>query len=265
MLPAHHSTNESLAAAEEGSSQAVKAQQRLRELILKGELAAGERLTELTLVTLLGVSRTPIRAALMRLEQEGLLEALPSGGHAVRIFSEQDVADAIELRGTLEGLAARLAAERGVPSRLLAQARSCLDQIDQALHDASLSDEMLTGYVRLNARFHRLLSDMSASAVVQREIERAGNLPFASPSGFVGVRPHHAAARDVLLVAQHQHRQVLEAIECREAGRAEAIMREHSRIARQNMQRALHEPGTLHMPGARLIRSEPAKGGNHVP
>ena len=95
----------------EGSgSQAVKAQLRLREMILAGELPAGARIAELAIVERLGVSRTPIRAALMRLEQEGLLQALPSGGYAVRTFSERDVSDAIELRGTVEGLAARLAA-----------------------------------------------------------------------------------------------------------------------------------------------------------
>ena len=243
-----------LSSHEEAGSQAVKAQQRLRELILTGELAAGARIAELTLVDLLGVSRTPIRAALMRLEQEGLLEALPSGGYAVRTFSEREVADAIELRGTLEGLAARLAAERGVSSRALAQARACLDQIDQVLLDPSLSDEMFSDYVRLNAQFHRLLADMPASGVLAREIERAGSLPFASPSGFVGVQIHNAPARDMLVVAQHQHRQVLDAIERREAGRAEALMREHSRIARHNMQLALREPGGFDMPGVQLIR-----------
>ena len=96
-------------------SQALKAQLRLRELVLAGELPPGERIAELAIVEKLGMSRTPIRSALMRLEQEGLLEALPGGGYAVRSFSERDVADAIELRGTIEGLAARLAAERGAP------------------------------------------------------------------------------------------------------------------------------------------------------
>jgi len=242
------------ASGEEGGSQAIKAQQRLRELILTGELAAGARIAELVLVDLLGVSRTPIRTALMRLEQEGLLEALPSGGYAVRTFSEREVADAIELRGTLEGLAARLAAERGVPPRALVQARDCLDQIDQVLLDPSLSDEMFSDYVRLNGQFHRLLADMAGSGVLAREIERAGSLPFASPSGFVGVHVNNAPARDMLVVAQHQHRQVLDAIERREAGRAEALMREHSRIARHNMQLALREPGGFDMPGVQLIR-----------
>jgi GntR family transcriptional regulator of vanillate catabolism len=121
--------------AEEGGSQSVKAQLRLREMILAGELPGGARIAELTLVEKLGVSRTPIRAALMRLEQEGLLEALPNGGYAVRTFSERDVSDAIELRGTVEGLLARIAAERGArrwcwarPANVCARSMSCFEQ-----------------------------------------------------------------------------------------------------------------------------------------
>lgn len=239
---------------EEAGSQSVRAQQRLREMILAGQLPAGSRIAELTLVELLGVSRTPIRSALMRLEQEGLLQALAGGGYAVRTFSEREVADAIELRGTLEGLAARLAAERGVGARELAQARECLDQIDQVLLEGMLDDDMFTRYVQLNAHFHRLLARMPDSQVLAREIERAASLPFASPSGFVGVQLHDPSARDLLVVAQHQHRQVLDAIEQREAGRAEALTREHSRIARHNMQLALRDPQARVMPGVRLIR-----------
>ena len=97
-----------------GASQSVRAQLRLRELIVGGEVKAGERIAELAMVERLAMSRTPIRTALVRLQEEGLLEALPSGGFMVREFSEADIRDAIELRGTLEGLAARLAAERGV-------------------------------------------------------------------------------------------------------------------------------------------------------
>src|SRR5437764_179908 len=86
------------AADDAESSQAVKAQLRLREMILAGELPGGERIAELVLVEKLGVSRTPIRAALTRLEHEGLLQALPNGGYAVRTFSERDGSDAIERR-----------------------------------------------------------------------------------------------------------------------------------------------------------------------
>jgi GntR family transcriptional regulator, vanillate catabolism transcriptional regulator len=236
------------------TSQAVKAQLRLREMILAGALPGGARIAELTLVERLGVSRTPIRAALMRLEQEGLLEGLPNGGYAVRTFSERDVADAIELRGTMEGLAARLAAERGVADAVLEEARACLAEVDQLLQRPALDDEAFTRYVALNQRFHNLLSDMCGSTVLARELERVVNLPFASPSGFVVVQANTPKARDMLVVAQDQHRQVLAAIEAREGARAEAIMREHSRLAQRNLREAMQAPDPQRMPGVRLIR-----------
>src|SRR5688572_17124484 len=225
-----------------------------REMILAGELPGGARIAELAIVERLGVSRTPIRAALMRLEQEGLLDALPNGGYAVRTFSERDVSDAIELRGTVEGLAARLAAERGVPQAVLDEARACLDEIDEVLRQPALDDEAFTGYVRLNQRFHNLLSELAASSVLARELERVVNLPFASPSGFVVVQADTPRARDMLIVAQDQHRQVIDAIERREGARAEAIMREHSRIAQRNLREAMQGQHQHRMPGVRLIR-----------
>ena len=155
-----------MASTEAGASQSVRAQLRLREMILAGALPGGARVAELTLVEALGVSRTPIRAALMRLEQEGLLHRLPGGGYAVRTFSETDVADAIELRGTMEGLAARLAAERGVAPELLREAHDCLDAIDATLAPPTLDDEGFSRYVELNAQFHGLLSRMVGSEVV---------------------------------------------------------------------------------------------------
>ena len=237
-----------------GSSQAVKAQLRLREMVLSGELPGGTRIAELVLVEKLGVSRTPIRAALMRLEQEGLGAALPNGGYAVKTFSERDVSEAIELRGTVEGLAARLAAERGAPAVVLAEARACLRQIDALLQPHVLGDDAFTRYVALNAQFHALLAEMADSPLLARELDRIGQLPFASPSGFVAVQAQSPAARDMLVVAQDQHLQVLDAIERREGGRADAIMREHSRIAQRNLREAVARPQVHRMPGVQLIR-----------
>ena len=85
-------------------------------MILRGELAPGERLGEVALAERLGVSRTPIRQALPALACEGLLAAAGRRGYLVRSFSPQDVLDAIETRGVLEGLAARRIAERGASS-----------------------------------------------------------------------------------------------------------------------------------------------------
>ena len=226
----------------------VRALLKLRELILSGELAGGTRIAELAIVERIGVSRTPIRAALMRLEQEGLLEALPNGGYAVKAFSERDIADAIELRGTLEGLLVRLAAERGAPAVVLAEARDCLRQVDAVLADPALTDEAFSAYVDFNERFHALLYEMADSPVTVRQLERVVSLPFASASAFVVAQSNSPQARDMRVVAQDQHWQVLDAIERGEGTRAEALMREHSRLAQRNLRHALSGTAGSHMP-----------------
>lgn len=258
-LPARHAAAGELEAGEGNalsaqSSQAVKTQLRLREMVLAGELPGGARIAEVAISELLGVSRTPVRSALMRLEQEGLLQALQNGGYAVKTFSERDVADSIELRGTLEGLAARLAAERGAPPVVLREARACLTRIDALLREPSLDDAAFSRYVGFNENFHLLLAEMSGSPVIAQQLQRIVNLPFASPSGFVVVQANSPAARDMLLIAQDQHVQVLDAIENREGSRAEALMREHSRIAQRNLREALHGTANHPLPGVQLIR-----------
>jgi len=90
--------------------------------------------------------------------------------------------------------------------------------------------------------------------VIRRELERVVMLPFASPSAFVVLQANSPGARDMLIVAQDQHRQVLDAIDRREGARAEAIMREHSRIAQRNLRDALQSHNLDRMPGVRLIR-----------
>ena len=235
-------------------SQTVRAELRLREMILAADLAPGERIVELALVDKLGVSRTPIRAALLRLSQEGLLAPLPHGGYAVRTFTEKDVSDAIELRGMLEGLAARLAAERGCQQKELAQAQSLLSPIDQLLSSPQLDEAAFGDYVSLNEAFHAWLMDAAASDVVRREWERVVGLPFASPSGFVLSQANSPQSRDRLIVAQDQHQQVLQAIASREGSRAEAIMREHSRLAQRNLTDALHRADPQAQPLVKMIR-----------
>jgi GntR family transcriptional regulator of vanillate catabolism len=97
---------------------------------------------------------------------------------------------------------------------------------------------------------------MAGSTTITREIERVVRLPFASPSGFVVVQANSPRARDMLIVAQDQHRQVLEAIAAGEGGRAEAIMREHSRLAQRNLREAVQSRTLERMPGMRLIRRQ---------
>ena len=80
------------------------------------------------------------------------------------------------------------------------------------------------------------------------------SLPFASPSGFVIAQANSPAARDMLVIAQDQHRQVLEAVASREGSRAEALMREHSRIAQRNLRDVVRSRQPNVLPGVQLIR-----------
>jgi len=235
-------------------SNVVKAQLRLRELILEGQLPAGSRISELWVVEQLGVSRTPVRAALARLQEEGFLEPIQSGGYAVRSFTEDDVWDAIEVRGTLEGLAARLAAERGTSPQVLRDLQACVDEIDDILQ-GELTEDKFSAYVSANESFHRILAAACRSEVVERQLEKATAFPFASPSGFVMVQSVVPDAHEILVLAQAQHRAVIDAIERREGARAEALMREHARIAHRNLKSVLdNHKAFAKLQGSALIR-----------
>ena len=93
----------------------------LRQPILAGRYQPGTRLAEIPVAAELGVSRTPVRLAFRTLAQEGLLQRVGKRGLDVRAFTEADVLCAVEVRGVLEGLAARRLSEAGVPAPLMAQ------------------------------------------------------------------------------------------------------------------------------------------------
>jgi len=138
---------------------------------------------------------------------------------------------------------------------LLAEAALCLARIDELLVQPELTEQSFATYVEQNGRFHGALAEMAGSELVQRQILRACTLPFASPNAFVLQRSTGPRARDVLVVAQDQHRGLLDAIRRREGARAEAIAREHARIAQHNLGEVLQSQHALgSMPGAGLIR-----------
>lgn len=238
---------------EKGSSQTTKAVLGVRDLVFSGAVAPGERLSEITVSDRLGLSRTPVRAALARLEQEGILEAIPSGGYSVRQFSVADVADAIEVRGVLEGTAARLAAERGVSPARLTALKTLVDRLDDVV--ATGPDAMdVDAYIALNAEFHDMLAELSGSRIVQRELERVLHLPFAGPSAFLNAQISVPAFRTSLSVGQAQHRAIAHAIEMREGSRAEAVTREHARLARINLDFVMKDRSLMErVPGLVLL------------
>jgi GntR family transcriptional regulator, vanillate catabolism transcriptional regulator len=233
------------------SAQTVKATLGLRQLLFGGEIGPGERLVELALVERLGVSRTPLRLALTTLEHEGLVTSLPGGGFAVREFTRADIDDAIELRGVLEGTAARFAAERLETDAELAAIRSLTARLDETVHDAA--PEAVLAYVELNEAFHAQLVLLAKSEMLARELARVTALPFASPAALLESHVR-LSQREILLVAQHQHHAVVEAIAAGHGARAEEVAREHARISRRSLDLALDEDAVLGaIPGAQLL------------
>ena len=228
----------------------------LREKILSGEMPGGMRLFEVPIAELLDISRTPVREALSRLTEEGLLERLPSGGFVVRRFGFADVIDAIEMRGVMEGMAARLAAERGVTAENLAKIGETVAAIDLCFGER-MDEVDFDSYSELNESFHHQLAALCGSDLIRREVERAGSLPFASPSAFLPDRADITAFRRSLRSAQEQHKAMVAAIAAREGTRAEAIAREHARTARRNLEYMMSEDPELitKMRGLALIRA----------
>ncbi|MBE3639252.1 GntR family transcriptional regulator [Mangrovicoccus algicola] len=217
-----------------GRNHTMRTQAVLRRQILAGELPGGTRLYEVALAERLDVSRTPVREAMARLVEEGLLERGPKGGFAVRAFETADVLDTIELRGVMEGMAARLAAERGADPAALAGAQEVLARLDACF----AGDETdFDAYAEANREFHALLARLAGSATLERELERIARLPFGSPSAFLPFRMQAGEFRDILRVGQHEHRMLVEAILRRQGARAEALAREHVRPAQENFRR----------------------------
>jgi GntR family transcriptional regulator of vanillate catabolism len=183
---------------------------------------------------------------------EGLLERIETGGCRVASFTLDDIKDAIELRGVLEGTAARLAAERGMVPEIGAQMEKTLDLLDEAVRPDHLN---FRAYVRLNEQFHDCLARLAGSAIVAREVDRASRLPAASPTAFLQGQELIPDFRASLRRAQLQHRMIFEAIKAREGSRAEALAREHARLALNNLSYVTVEaPGLAEqVPGLALI------------
>ena len=128
----------------------------LRKMIASGELAAGERLMEIPTAELFGVSRMPVRMAFRTLEQEGLLVRFGGRGFQVRSVSANDIAGAVEVRGVLEGLAARLTAERGLSAEARAALELCLLQGDELFDKAFVPRTILRSITTSICAFIRL-------------------------------------------------------------------------------------------------------------
>lgn len=236
------------------SSQTARATLALREMLVQGRFRPGERIREVPLATELKVSRIPLHLALERLAHEGFLQIRPTRGFVVQGFSTEDIYDAIELRGLLEGAAARLATERLRDGAELEPMREASRDILTLVRKRKLTMDAFNRYIELNAKFHKALVDLSHSRMLRRAIEQTCTLPFASPSAFLKRQYISSELQELFLICADQHCAIVEAIANREGMRAEVLTREHARVARRNLEDALRNREQLHgWAGAKLM------------
>lgn len=205
----------------------MKAAQRayttLRAGIIEGAHPPGARITEQEIAESAGVSRTPVREALRRLEAEGLLRFVPHQGAFVTAWSVQDAEDIFELRAMLEGYGARLAAGKATNSdvselRLLAEA-----QCNEA---SERSPGYLERIADLNSRFHRRLLQVAASARLEATLVTISSAPLV-------LQTFRDYDDDDLNRSAHHHLEIVEAIEAGDAAWAESVMHSHVMAARR--------------------------------
>jgi GntR family transcriptional regulator, vanillate catabolism transcriptional regulator len=242
------------------SSQTARAVLTLREMLVQGHFRPGERIREVPLAALLKVSRIPLHLALERLAHEGFLEVRPTRGYVVQRFSTEDIYDAIELRGLLEGAAARLASERFKhPSELAPLQATSYEILALVRRTRKLTMETFNLYIDLNARFHSTLLDLSRSRMLRRAIQQVCSLPFASPSAFLKRQYVSSDLWELFLISADQHCGIVDAIANRDSMRAEILTREHARVARRNLEDALRNSELPpDVAGAKLIELSPS-------
>src|SRR5579871_4842016 len=218
---------------------------RLRRMILQGELPPGQHLAEMPLSSEFGLSRAPVKRALTTLDEEGLVRRLDTGGYVVRDFTLQEVTDAVELRGVLEGLAARRVAERGASRGLLRELNLCPDHGDALFATGSLTPGDDRRYAQMNARFHRLIVDAAGDMPLNRALALNDRIPFASTEAAAAGKERITlkGVFDVLKYAHGQHHAVVRALDKGEGARVEALMREHAMPAKEHMQLIMAQRG----------------------
>lgn len=201
---------------------------RIREMILHGQLSPGQRVREVELASALGVSRTPVREALPILAQEGMLTQLDTRGFVVREFTAQEIMDAIDVRGVLEGLAAQILAEQGPARRVMQSLYECLREGDDIFAKRQLLESDEARYGDMNKQFHMLIVGGSGSKVIADAIERNSRIPFAAAHAIAFDRVDLRRMYDMLWYAHRQHHAIVQALENGEGGRVAALMFEHA-------------------------------------
>ncbi|HEV8104481.1 MAG TPA: GntR family transcriptional regulator [Gaiellaceae bacterium] len=206
----------------------------LQARMVSGELVSGTRLRQEALAEEFGVSRTPIREALRKLQASGLVELQPNRGALVRGPSSREIRDAYEVRAELEGLAAELAAERIQHAQVdglheaQSEFRETLARMMRVRSDRAgvVPDEEIERWRHANDRFHQLIQDAAANDVL---VATLVHLHRSFPRDLTRIVLGESAT--LLAENVHEHEGILDAIEHRNAAAARKRMIKHVRHA----------------------------------
>ena len=194
----------------------------IENAILDGEYNDGDSLNELRLSKELGVSRTPVREALMQLELEGLVRNIPNKGAVVVGVTEQDTHDIYEIRIRIEGLASRLCAEKITEEELHA-----LEQIVE-LQEFYLMKNDTEQIWKLDSDFHKIIYDASRSRPLRSTLSNFHN--YIKKARDMSMHTEGRAEKTVA-----EHRAILDAIKSRDGALAEQLTAEHITNAEDNI------------------------------
>ncbi len=200
-------------------------------MIIAGELEGGARVAEIPTAELLGVSRQPVRMAFRLLEQEGLLIKNPTRGYTVREISEKLVNDALEVRGILEGLAAKTIAEQGLTEEQKKTLQNCIVETEKLFDGKTeFGDHELERYHHFNVIFHDTIIQGAQNVALIQALAKNNQLPMASAQAITYDQTQALSEYRRLHYAHLQHCSIYDALIHRQAGRAETLMREHSSV-----------------------------------
>jgi DNA-binding GntR family transcriptional regulator len=210
------------------STRAVdRAYEAVRSGIIAGRYLAGARLTEQEIATAVGVSRTPVREALRRLDAEGLVDFTPNLGAVVTTWTEEDSDEVFDLRAMLESHGVRRATTRATAEQIAELKRLAEAQLRESVERRAGHLERIAD---LNSQFHRRLQEAAASARLGRALAALIEAPLMMRT-FQKYTPE-----DLQRSAQH-HLEIVRALEARDPEWAASVMLSHIHAARGALNR----------------------------
>lgn len=260
-LEKENGTNGMQSADAEASAdtQLERATEALRALVLTGVFPLDEKLPETRVAELLGVSRTPARLAMAVLEQDGLLMRLPRRGFRVRSFSLDEVVEAIEVRGEVEAIAARIVAERGLAADHRARMEACIGRAEILLKNAPFEAAQRRDWCQMNLDFHDALLKACGLRPLWSAYAKVNLVPLASPRDIMFNVARPELSRRQLETTHEDHARILDAILARQSTRAAGLVREHAYRSGENKRRNFPDIQmkvmVVETPGVALIRA----------